>query len=272
MKNILFLLLAFSLILSAAPVTLVRKGISEAVEVAARKSGKTLSPVMRKTFEESLLRASKQYGDDALKAVTHGGLEVFEQGGKHGEVFWKLCAHSPQGARALALHADELMPIACRLGKDFVSLEAHMPGMGKKAVECFGDDVVKILLKMPKEEASMLVKYAARADSPETAALLLEKCQKTGGKILHRLDGKVIVATGITASMILSAYKVSDGIEEAITEVAKNSPENFVGVVSRPITILASVFAVLLLGMAYPVWKWLCRRFCRQSAGGNDPA
>ena len=40
---------------------------------------------------------------------------------KYGDDFWKLARHAtPGAARSLALHADDLMPIAQRLGNSFV--------------------------------------------------------------------------------------------------------------------------------------------------------
>lgn len=252
----LCILLLFVSVAFAGPATVVgrtvtRKVVSETIEQAAKRSGKALTPAVRKTSEKLLVNACKQYGDDVLKAVSHGGLEVLEQGGKHGKVFWQLCAHFPQGARSLALHADELLPIARRIGPDFMKLETHVPGLGKKAVECFGDDAVRALLKLSPDDAAKLIAYGAKADSPKTAGKLLKATEKTGGTILKQLDGKKILAVGLTASMVTAAYKVSDGVEDGLKNVSQNSPENFTRAVERPLTYVGVIGSVGLLGFLF---------------------
>ncbi|MBR6470870.1 MAG: hypothetical protein IKS83_03665, partial [Victivallales bacterium] len=190
--SLCILFLFVSMAFAGPATTVTRKVVSETIEQAAKKSGKALTPAVRKASEKALMQACKQYGDDVLKAVARGGLEALEQGGRHGKIFWQLCAHSPQAARSLALHADDLLPLARRIGPQFMKLETHVPGLGKKAVECFGDDAVRILVKLSPDDAARLIAYAGKADSPKTAKLLLQSCQKTGGTILKHLDGKRI--------------------------------------------------------------------------------
>ena len=259
MNSRYIILLFFSLVMvvSGAPVSATRKAISETLEAAAKKSGMVLTPVVRKASEEALERACKQYGDDVMKVVAHGGLEALEQGEKHGKLFWKLCAHAPQAARSLALHADELLPIAKRIGPEFMTLEAHVPGLGKKAVTCFGDDAAKFLTKLSKEDAAKVIGYGLKADSPSTARLLFECSQKTGGKILQHLDGKRIVALGLSAAMVIAAYKVSDGVEEGIKTTAKESPEQFTEIVKIPLIIVLVVLGLLLIACFLPLLRRL---------------
>ncbi len=259
--SILVLLLA-SVTVVGVPVTATRKVVSETLEVAAKKSGKALTPALKKSSERMLRQAMKQYGDDVvIKAVQKGGLEALEQGGKHGKVFWTLCAHTPQAARSLALHADDLLPIAKRIGPEFMTLEAHVPGLGKKAVTCFGDDAVRLLSKMPADDAAKMIKFGMKADSPKTAKLLLEGCEKTSGTILRHLDPKVIIASGLTASMVIGAWKVSDGIEEGLVTVASKSPEHFVSVLSYPMIIAVGCAFCVIVWLAFPLRKWIAAKY-----------
>ena len=262
-KQITFVFIIMAVISSAfaVPVSATRKAVSKTIEAAAKKSGKALTPAMRKASEKALLQASKQYGDDGFKVVSRGGLEALEQGGKHGKIFWELCAHTPQAARSLALHADDLLPIAKRIGPEFMKLEAHVPGLGKQAVTCFGDDAAKLLVKMPADDAARLIRFGAKADSPRTAKMLLDGCQKTSGAILKHLDGKRIVALGLSAAMVTAAYKVSDGIEDGLTEIASESPEHFTNVVARPL-IWGGVCGFLMIAwFLFPIRTWLGMRF-----------
>ncbi|MBO4621008.1 MAG: hypothetical protein J5654_12985 [Victivallales bacterium] len=251
---ILFTLLFTVSMVFAGPASAVtRRVVSETIEQAAKKSGKALTPAVRKASEKALTQACKQYGDDVLKVVARGGLETLEQGSKHGTDFWRICSRTPQVARSFALHADDLLPLARRIGPEFVKLEGRVPGLGKKAVECFGDDAVKVLVKLSPDDAAKMIAYAGKADSPKTAKLLLKHYKKTSGTILKHLDGKRIMAVGLSAAMVTAAYKVSDGVEDGLKDVAHNSPETFTRSIERPLTVGFAVGSLGLLGL---VW-WL---------------
>ena len=204
----------------ALPVSVAGKLISETVETAAKKSGKMLSPAAKKLAAEALETAVKRYGDDALKVASQGGLEAIQCISRYGDDFVRLTSHSPQAARSLALHADELMPIARRIGPDFMKLESKVPGLGKLAVETFGDDAVKTLNKFSADDAAKIIALGGKADSPVTAKLLLQKADKSGGKILKYLDFKRIMGVGLSAAAIIAASKTADGF----VEVMKSSP------------------------------------------------
>ncbi|MBR4612108.1 MAG: hypothetical protein IKO40_05265, partial [Kiritimatiellae bacterium] len=65
----LCILLLFVSVAFAGPATVVgrtvtRKVVSETIEQAAKRSGKALTPAVRKTSEKLLVNACKQYGDD----------------------------------------------------------------------------------------------------------------------------------------------------------------------------------------------------------------
>ena len=245
----------------AVPASISKKVIQETIKLAAKKSGKTLKPAMRKAAEKALLQASKQYGDDVIKIVGKGGLETLEQGTKHGKVFWELCGHAPKAARSLAMHADDLMPIAKRIGPDFMKLEACVPGMGKEAVKCFGDDAVKMISKMPADDAAKLIKFGAKADSPKTARLLLEGCQKTSGTILKHLDGKRIVALGLSASMVVAASNISNGLEDGVKQMASQSPDKLTQAMAIPTVFAVLCGFVVLLWLFIPMRKWMSAKF-----------
>ena len=77
----------FTLSLMAQPAA---KVLQSTLTAAARVSGKTLSPALRKTMFKSLSVAVKKHGDAALKATRFGGLEVLQQGSKYGDDFWRI--------------------------------------------------------------------------------------------------------------------------------------------------------------------------------------
>ena len=253
-KTLIVLVVAFfAVVLQGGP-------IQETIEAAAKLSGKMLSTSSRKTAEKILSKAVQKYGDDALKIVKHGGIEAVKQGAKYGDDFWRLARHaSPQAARSLALHADELMPIAKRLGTSFVKLESKVPGLASKVVAEFGDDTARHLAKhAAPNDISKLLGLASRADSPATKKLLLEKYRKGGSTFLKNLDSKKIMVAGLTASMVITAYKISDGIETGIEKTAEKNPNAFKDVVNNltfPIKILFVILVILFVWPVFRVWN-----------------
>ena len=258
----LMIALTAALPLSALPVSATRKAAAEAVSIAAKRSGRALTPAARIAMEEAACKAFAQYGDDVFRVLEKGGLEALKQGERHGKDFWELCAHAtPQAARSMALHADTLMPIARRVGKDFVTLEGKVPGLGAECVNLFGDKSAKTLAQAPAGEITQLVGYARRADSPQTAKLLHEAYQKSGGQVLKHLDWKHIMAGGLSAAAVISAYQLSGGV----AELAEKHPEQFERIIDKwswPFRVALLIFLVLVL---WPMvkffsrtWKWLC--------------
>ena len=250
--------------LSAVPVNAARKAAAKAVSIAAKRSGRALTPAARIAMEEAACKAFAKYGDDVFRVLEKGGLEALKQGERHGKDFWKLCSHAtPQGARSLALHADTLMPIARRVGKDFVTLEGKVPGLGAECMKLFGDQSAKTLAHAPAREITQLVGYARRADSPQTAKLLHEAYRESGGQVLKHLNWKHIMAGGLSAGAIIAAYKLSGGV----AELAEKHPESFERIIDKwtwPIPWILLIFLTLLLWpigwIFFRTGNWVCAK------------
>ena len=72
------------------------------------------------------------------------------------------------------------------------------------------------------------------------------------------------MTTGLSGAMIISAYKVSDGVQEGLVVTAKSAPEVFM----KPFSYLAYVLLALLLFIAWPVIRVVreyVRRHCRKT-------
>lgn len=217
------------------------KILTETVEIAAKRSGRALSPTAKAVARRTLADCVRHYGDDALKIASRGGLEAIDCMAKYGDDFIRLTGHSPDAARILALHADELMPLAQRIGPEFMKLETKVPGLGARAVQTFGDDAVPRLAKMSADDAAKVIALGCRADSPQTAKMLLAAAEKTGGKVLQHLDAKRILAYGLSAAMITGAYKVSGGVAEAV----KTSPGTVTVGIWGVVSLVAGILILL---------------------------
>ena len=267
--------IAVSMPLNAVPVNAARKTVTKTVQIAAKRSGRVLTPAARIAMEKAAAKAFAQYGDDVLRVLEKGGLEALKQGERHGKDFWRLSAHAtPQAARSLALHADTLMPLARRIGPDFVTLEGKVPGLAAECVRLFGDDAAKSLAHAPAGEITQLVGYARRANSPQTVSVLNEAYRKSNGKVLKYLNWKHIMAAGLSTGAIISAYKLSGGV----AELAEKHPEQFERIIDKwtwPIPLMLLVLLGLTVWFAWgPIArmrKWLCSLIPQPKQGKTVP-
>jgi len=242
-KHIIFITILFcsSFCVTPAVANPLTRGAQEALEFAMKKFPvKALRPGARSALENTLERAAKRHGTEVFDLVRRGGVELIEQGGKHGDELWKLARKYPQASRTLALHGDELMPLVRKLGPEVLELELRNPGLGLHAIRTFGDDAAKTLAKAPPEQVPVLLGYAGKADSPATRRLLLDTYANSSNKaaFIAALNWKNIMAAGLGTSAIIAAYQVSDGVQtekisvgegkkEGLKVVARENPEVF---------------------------------------------
>jgi hypothetical protein len=256
----LILLSGCSLFLSAAPAG---KLILKTVEAAAKVSGKSLSPAARSAAVSALTQAVTKYGDEAIRITRQGGLETLKQGMRYGDEFWRAARHAdPAALRSLALHTEELLPIAQRIGPAFLKLEAKVPGLGAKAVSVFGDDAVKALAELPADDTLRLLGLAQKSRKKGIEKMLLKAYSLVPDKekFLTAFDWKKIMATGLSSAAVIAAYKLSHGAEEGLKTLAENDPERFTALISETLAPFKwLIFFLVLLGI-FPLvrilWKW----------------
>ena len=265
------LLAMFTFCLEAGGAKLVTKAVEETLEAAAKRSGRVLSKSAEKKLGLELLEIAGKHGDDVMTLVREGGLEVLEQGAKHGDDFWRMCRQCPGASRALALRADDLIPLAKRIGPEVLQIEARTPGMAVRVAEEFGDDAVKVLARQNPQDTTRLLGYAAKADSPETAQLLYKTYSQSSNPagFLERLSWKQIMAGGLTASMVVAAggaaagmYQIGDGLQEGL-----RNPEAAIRVseaVTQPVKFgLAGLVTISLAVFGFFAFL-LCRKAVKQ--------
>ncbi len=242
---------------NAAGTGLMTKVAEETLEIAARRSGRTLTEGMKITLGREMLKMTAKYGDDVLPLVRHGGLEVLEQGIRHGDDFWKLCKAVPEASRSLALHSDELLPLAKRIGPDVLILEAKAPGLSARFAKEFGDDGVRFVAQHSPQDVPRLLGYASKADSPETKRLFFEKYRKSRNPsaFLQALNWKNIMAGGLTTAAIVGAYKISDGIQDGLKD--PKAAEQTVDTILSPFRYaLYALFVILLIPLGIKSIGW----------------
>ncbi len=231
-------------VFASIPASALKTLLRETVDAAAKCSGRTLSPALRTNFEKTLEKFAVQYGDDVFRIVREGGLETIEQGTKHGDDFWRFCKHASPGAvRSFALHTDEFLPIVKRIGPEFLELESKVPGLGRRIVEHYGDDAVRILKDAPSEDLTRLAGLAEKADSQATRKLLLEKYGEHGSSLLNKLKPGQILAGGLSAAAILAACEIGSSVKEKL----EKEPEALERFIIQPFWRFISLISVIVL-------------------------
>lgn len=251
--------------LRAAGGKIAARAVSETIEAAAKRSGRILDAGLRSSLEKRAFSLAARYGDDILPLVRRGGLEVLEQGAKHGDDFWRFCRRVPEASRILALRSGELLPLARRIGPEVLRLEVRVPGCAARVVREFGDDAVALLAKRPPAEISKLLGYAAKADSPATRKLLLNsyRSARNPSLFLEKLNWRQIMAAGLSAAAITAAYKTADGLQQGL-----GNPQTAEAVARRTVTLLiGGCFGLLLLLML----PFLLRKFLRAVRAAREP-
>jgi hypothetical protein len=224
------------------------EAIELAVDKAAKVTGKGMaSDAARKTATAEVRRLANTHGQDVLKVVEDGGLELLEAVPKHGNDLIKVAMKaSPQARRALALNADEMLPLARRVGTEALELEAKVPGQAAKAFQVFGDDAGKSLAKsIPTEDLPRLIKYGEKADNEGTRKLLLSQYSQEGAKLFLRIPPQLVLAGGLSASMLLGTHEMT-AETRAKADVLREHPEIARDVMNRS-TIASAVIAVIVV-------------------------
>ena len=235
----------------APVVRIAATAVDDVLEAAAKVSGRTLPAEARVIAIRELNEAALRHGTKTLAAARNGGLELLELAARHGDEVWELTAKVPASARMLATRSDELLPLTRRIGAEVLELEVKNPGISKFVVSEFGDDAVRHLARNASpDDVARLTGLARQADSPATKKLLYEKFVDGGSSFLARLPTKQILAAGLTASMIITAHQVSDGIQEGLKTVAKDNPATFGKVVTSMAFWVGLPFVVLGVGWA----------------------
>jgi hypothetical protein len=240
------------------------QAIEMAVENAAKISGKKFSgTVTKKVATEEVKRLAETHGADVLKVVEDSGLELLEAVPKHGDDLVLVAMKaSPQARRALALSVEEMLPLAKRVGVEALELEAKVPGQAAHAFEIFGDAAGKGLARsIPTEDLPRLVKYGEKADNAATRELLLKTYKTEGPKLFERIPPKLVLAGGLSASMLLGTHEAF-ATERAKADVLRDNPEIARDVMNQSTMVWGGIVLVviLLLLWRFGLMPWHGRR------------
>ena len=179
---------------------------SDAIELAAKRSGRVIAGKAEREAAEATLEASiARYGRTAASAAGDGGLELLEATRVHGMEVMEFAAKvSPAARRVLALEAGRMLPLARVVGPEALELEAKAPGMAQRALDTFGIEGTRtVAAKVPAQDIPRLVMYGEKATTPQARKLLLAAYLEEGGALFSRLRPATILAQGLSEAMIL---------------------------------------------------------------------
>ena len=251
----------------SAPIAPVAKVTAEAIDLAldaaAKLSGKAAPATSRLAARASIAGAATKWGVPALTAVRRGGLELVDAAAHYGDEVYHLAAQAPQGARALAMRTEELLPLAREIGPDVLRLESRAPGLAAPTASHFGNQGLRDLAaKATPEQIKKMVGLAARADSTNTKLQLMAGFKSHGDSFLRALDARKILAVGLSASMITAAYKVSQGVEDGLVTTAEQNPKLFQKTfvqslrwITLPLIVVGCAAGLMLLRRMFSMFK-----------------
>ena len=205
---------------------LVIKGVShswdEIAKMALKVSGRELTDDAVKSAAKTIETAAGKYGDDVATASVRGGVEVAEQtmkrGGRFFGVLQKAAQHSDESLRALALNADDIVKSSTKYGDDIVvKLNAKVPGQVSRMVAAAEKSgvsgvkgAVRAVSNLPAEDIPRVL--GAVEKNPSVAREFLEHVEKGGTYFVDKVfavNAKQIIAGGLTAAMIVSAFRAT---------------------------------------------------------------
>jgi len=233
------------LVLANAKGKVTKEVYEEIIEQLIKRGGKeVVEQSSRKVAAETLERLTKTYGNNVLKIVDDAGFELLEAVPKYGDDIIKISMKtSPEGRRVFAKNIPELFPLAKRIGPEAIELEAKSPGLSKQIFNVFGDDAGKAIAKnVPLEDIPRLLKYAEKADLPATKKLLLEKYNKEGKMLFERVPPKLILYSGLSASMLYGTHQATAPIR-AVANAINENPD----VAQRAVSLFGLCAATLIL-------------------------
>ncbi|GLI57312.1 hypothetical protein PM10SUCC1_28260 [Propionigenium maris DSM 9537] len=237
-KTLLLFIMVFNIIYSA-PASV----IDDVIEMIFKSGDEVVEFSSKKAARETLERGVGKYGDEVLDVVRKGGIELLEASGKYGDEVLELAVKNPDAIYSLTHNTDEILGLVRKHGDKILELEGFAPGISKRIIDNFGDDAIGKLSKVGnKSELSRVIAYGEKADSPETRKLLWKNYEKNGAKFLDKIDYKMVMAGGLTTSMIITANNISGGVEEGIKIVAEENSEVLSDVVSEPINAVMKPF------------------------------
>ena len=220
---------------------IVIKGVShswdEIARMALKVSGRELTDDAVKSAAKTIEQAAGKYGDDIAKASVKGGVEVAEQTMKRGDRFFgvlqKAAQCSDESLRALALNADDIVKYSTKYGDDvIVKLNAKVPGQVSRmvaATEKSGiggvERAVRAVADLPSEDIPRVV--GAVEKNPSVSREFLEHVEK-GGKYfvdkVFEVNAKQIMAGGLTASMIVTAFRATAPFDATGDKIKEGPP------------------------------------------------
>ena len=208
----------------------IRLTADDALKQSLRMSGQHLDDAAYQVALRGVKQAAITHGDAILPILRDTGYRLLEVSSKYGDDVWRYAKEVPEGARALAHNADELIPLIKQSGTDVLRLEVKTATSAGKIALHFGTESIPYFAKnIPKADMDKLLSYASKAHDPATKTLLLNKYMKGGTNFLSQLDWKQITAYGLSTSTIITAWNISseaaNSMKKLSDKIAEVNPE-----------------------------------------------
>lgn len=211
--------------------------------------------ITKQVTKQGTKQVAKQVTKNTTKqTVKKLGQEATESGLKVG---------LKQGGKAMIKNSDKIAyPLIKKATMETAEQAVTSPKIMQKLVLNYGDDAaLTIIKKVPPSEMPKFLRYIDAADSPATKKLLFECFKKEGSDLFKRVTPSMVLATGLSASMLYGTYRATTPIVataesiEKSPEVANNYVNKFqdsikeilIGIFSKPILFITIILCLLIL-------------------------
>lgn len=239
----------------AGPARLAAEVLQATIDRAATVSGRSLeTPAARKAAAAQLDSLVASQGDSVLKVVEDGGLEMLEKSAKFGDDGLLLASQAtPAARRALALGADDLLPLAKTVGVEALEAEAKAPGQAITLFKVFGaEEGRSVARSIPSADLPRFIKYGERADSPATRTRLMAAYQKEGASLFSRIPPSLVISGGLSLAMLDAAHRATSPFQ-VVGDALANSP-TLVAEFARTFQWVAGLLALFVLSIL--LWRF----------------
>lgn len=180
-----------------------------------------LTKVLGEVAERVMKKSAKEGGEKALKEGVESTADT---------VVTKTIAHGSPLPHPLPGSMIPESVFVKRGPLTFAEFQIRNPELATSAVRRYGDDVAqKLVREVPVEELPRLMRYMDAADSPQTRELLLGEYHKQGPSIFQRLPPAVLLAGGLSASMIYGTHRVTEPFHAFAEKIRESSSDDALG-------------------------------------------
>lgn len=245
-----------------AQASIVSKGISEAVEFAARKFSKEVAEEGAERLTARMVQLGSRWGDDvvatAIKKIGPRAAHIASEAGEHGGVALRLLAKHGDNAIPIVSRTASLSAVA-RYGDDVAGTLIKHGALGEDILEKLGMQGAEALGKVGQQNGRRMGMMAADGELKPELLSVISRYGDVACAFIWKNKGALAVGTALTA-FVTSPEEFLNGTK-ALTEVVVDATLKPVVTEAARKTNWTAIFIVIVVvaGALVGAWKMKIR-------------